>query len=31
MEEMDYTPGGIMTDYPFVSIGFITIKAHFDL
>lgn len=31
MEEMDYTPGGIMTDYPFVSISFITIKAHFDL
>ena len=31
MEEMDYTPGEIMTEYPFVGIGFITIKASFDL
>ena len=31
MEEMAYTPGEIMTEYPFVGIGFITIKAHFDL
>ncbi len=31
MEEMDYTPRGIMTEYPFVGIFFITIKASYDL
>ena len=31
MEEMDYTPGGIMTDYTFVDVNFITRKANFDL